>query len=309
MIWCTILNPTLDVICKVDELCGGKTYVDSECLQMPSGKGLNVARVIQALGEEVGVHGLLPEYDCRRIIALLDGSGIQHRFLSIPGGMRINTTILEERSGGSTHISTSSIPLPPRIQHDYMAFAAQYMQPGDFWCCSGSLPKGFSDNTYAALIEKGTAAGIKTVLDSRGQAFKRGVRARPLMIKPNLNELEEFFGEPVQGVHHIALKGKRFLDMGVSYVFISLGADGMIALHKNDCLLCSAPGVPVQDTVGCGDAMVAGVLVAFKRQFSFTETCRMAVACGSAKAMQNGPGMINGTQVWQLMEEVSVTAV
>ncbi|MBN1575133.1 MAG: hexose kinase [Chitinispirillaceae bacterium] len=309
MIWCTLLNPALDVICKVNELHGGKTYLDSECLQTPAGKGLNVARAIRALGEEVGVHGLLPEYDGRRITAVLDGSGIQHHFLSIPGGMRINTTILEESNGNSTHISAASTPFPSRMQYDYTAFAFQHMQQGDYWCFSGSLPKGFADDTYAALIERGADAGITTMLDSRGPAFKRGVRARPLMIKPNMSELEEFFGEPVQGVHHIALKGKRFLDMGVAYVFISLGADGMIALHKNDCLLCSAPGVPVRDTVGCGDAMVAGVLVAFRRRFSFSETCRMAVACGSAKAMQNGPGVIDGTTVWQLMEEISVTAV
>jgi 1-phosphofructokinase family hexose kinase len=223
--------------------------------------------------------------------------------------MRINTTITDEHSGISTHLSALGTSLPPRIRHEYAAFAAEQLQQGDFWCLSGSLPRGFADDTYADLITAAADAGARTLLDSRGAAFKRGVRARPLIIKPNLSELEEFFGEPVQGVHHIAFKGKRLLDMGVAYVFISLGADGMIALHKNDCLLCSAPSVAVRDTVGCGDAMAAGVLVAFKRQFSFTETCRLAVACGSAKAMRSGPGTIDNTAVWQLMEEVTVTSV
>ena len=208
MIWCTLLNPSLDVICRVNELHSGKSYTDSECLQIPAGKGLNVARVIQALGEEVGVTGLLPEYDGKRINAVLEGNGIVHRFFSIPGGIRINTTILEEKNGNTTHISTVSPPIPSRIQHEYFAFAAGQMKQGDYWCFTGSVPKGFSDDTYTELINRGTLVGIKAALDSRGQVFKKGVRARPLIIKPNLSELEEFFGEQVQGVHHIAFKGK-----------------------------------------------------------------------------------------------------
>jgi 1-phosphofructokinase family hexose kinase len=309
MIWCTLLNPALDVVYRVDGLHNGKTYTDCPCDQVPAGKGLNVARVVQALGEEAGVHGLLPEYDAKRLTSMLDGYEIPHQFFPVPGVMRINTTITEEGSGSSTHLSAAGTLLSERMRHEYAQFAARSMQQGDYWCFSGSLPRGFADDTYADLIAAATGAGAKTLLDSRSAAFKRGVRSRPMIIKPNLSELEEYFGEPVQGVHHIAFKGKRLLDLGVTYVFISLGADGMIALHKNDCLLCNAPPVAVRDTVGCGDAMTAGILVALKRQFSFSETCRMAVACGSAKAMRSGPGSIDGSAVWQLMEEVSVTSV
>ena len=52
--------------------------------------------------------------------------------------------------------------------------------------------------------------------------MKLGVRAKPTVLKPNGVELEEFFGEQVQGVHHMALKGKLLLDRGIPYVFISL---------------------------------------------------------------------------------------
>jgi 1-phosphofructokinase family hexose kinase len=223
--------------------------------------------------------------------------------------MRINTTILDEGTGSTTHISATAPEVSERIQHEYGDFAVQLMHQGDYWCFSGSLPRGFSDDAYAGLIGLCREAGGLSLLDSRATPFQKGLRARPTMVKPNLSELEEFFGEQIRGVHHIALKGKRLLDMGITYIFISLGADGMIALHKNDCILCSAPGVTVRDTVGCGDALVAGVLVAHKRQFSFTETCRLAVACGSAKAMRCGPGVIDSEAVWQLMEEIQITSI
>lgn len=170
-------------------------------------------------------------------------------------------------------------------------------------------PKGFTDDYYSSLINACSTASIKTFLDTKNDALKLGIRARPLLLKPNLAELEQLFDEQVKGVHHIALKGKRLLDMGIAYVFISLGADGMIALHKNDCLLCSVPSIEVIHKVGCGDALVAGVSVAQHRQFNFAETCRLAVACGTAKAMHQDFGEISREEVWKLMEQINITAV
>jgi tagatose 6-phosphate kinase len=58
--------------------------------------------------------------------------------------------------------------------------------------------------------------------------------------------------------------------------------------------------------VGCGDALVAGLLTGYSRKFSFTEMCRMAVACGASKALHTGAGTIERNEVWQLMEEVKI---
>jgi tagatose 6-phosphate kinase len=309
MIWSTLLSPSFDVVYTVDELVNGMTLCDSECTQIPAGKGINVARVVKSLGEEVTVTGLVPEYGMKRFSAMLDSLGIGHHLFGVPGDVRVNTTILERGSGASTHIAAAPPVLPARLQHEFTEFIAGRMQAGDYWCFSGAVPKGFSEDAYATLLDLCSQHGGQTLLDTRGVALQKGLRSRPLIIKPNLSELEEFFGEQIRGVHHIALKAKRFLDMGITYIFISLGADGMIGLHKNDCILCSAPTVEVRDTVGCGDALVAGALVALKRQFSFTEACRMAVACGSAKATCSGPGVINLDTVWQLMEEVRITSV
>jgi tagatose 6-phosphate kinase len=309
MIWCTLLNPTLDVTYTVSELQSGKTHIDCLQTQIPAGKGLNIVRVIRTLGEEVTVTGLLPEFDGKRVTAFLEDRSIAHHFFPVSGGMGVNATVVEDKTGDVTHIVAASPKVSSRIQHEFTTFAAQKMKSGDYWCFSGSIPQGFSDDAYSSFIKCGEEIGVKSVLDSQGAPLKRGIRTRPFMIKPNLSELEEFFEEQIKGVHHIALKGKRLMDMGVTYVFISLGEDGMIALHKNDCLLCNAPSIQVRDTNGCGDALVAGALVAIKRQFSFTEICRMAVACGSAKALHRDPGKVNSDNVWQLMEDVHITSV
>ncbi|MBN1757084.1 MAG: hypothetical protein JW863_02135 [Chitinispirillaceae bacterium] len=309
MIWSTLLHPSLDVVYRLPELQGGSEYRDCSCTQVPFDKGLNVARVVHALGEEVHVAGIVPEYGLKRFADMLDANGIVHRLFPVPGDLRVTTTILESETRGRTRIAATPLVIPSRLQHDFTGFIARQMKSGDYWCFSGDLPRGFSDNAFSVLLDAGSEQRCQTLLDTSGVPLQKGVRSRPTIIKPNLSELENFFGEQVRGVHHIALKGKRLLDMGITYIFISLGADGMIALHKNDCILCSAPSVEVLSSEGSGDALVAGVLVALKRQFSFTETCRLAVACGSAKTVCKGPAGINPDTVWQFMEEVRITSV
>ena len=309
MIWSTLFNPSLDIVYTLPELRRGSTCRDCDCRLVPAGKGLTVALVVQALGEEVCIAGLLPEYERKRFTTMLDANGISHFLFSIPGDMPVTTTIKERENDTGTRLAAVPSVVPGRLQHEFSEYAARHMAAGDFWCFSGPLPGGFSDDGFNDLIGICAGRGGEALLDTSGISLQKGIRSRPAIVKPNLNELEEFFGEQIRGVHHIALKGKRLLDMGIAYVFISLGADGMIALHKNDCILCSAPAVEVKETAGCGDALVAGVLVARKRRFSFTETCRMAVACGSARAACGGPGILRPDMVWQLMEDVRITSV
>ncbi len=309
MIQCAMCNPAVDVLYMLDELMPGTTLVDVPSSIYPAGKGINVAKTVKALGEDVRVVALIPENDQVRFSTYMDTLEIGHEFYLVPGNARINSTISEKQIGQVTHINCVGTTYPPRVQDEFILFIRQRLKRGDYWAFTGSLPRGFGSDTYAQLIRSARDKDITCLLDSRGEALSLGIRAFPTMVKPNLTELEEFFGEQIQGVHHIALKGKRLLDVGIEYVFISLGADGMIAIHKNDCLLCSGPLIEPVDTVGCGDAMVAGLLVAQSREFSFAETCRMAVACGAGNALHHGPGVIERDEVWHLMEQVRIEAV
>lgn len=310
MIYCTLLNPALDVLYHIEEMHPGQRYDNAFSVQQPSGKGVNVARVVKTLGEEVCIVGLMPERDVHHFSHYLSSIGVGGHFYPIRGSMRVNTTIREKNTGNMTHITSSGYRLSTRIQDELQEFVEKHMQSNDSWVLTGGLPQGFDNDAYMKIIQQCRKNNIGTLLDSKGLALNMGVRARPHMIKPNLTELEGFFGEQIEGVHHIALKGKKLLDMGIEFVFISLGSDGMIALHGNHCLLCSAPPLEgVVDTTGCGDALVGGILVAQKRNFSFMEICRLGIACSVSNALHTGAGMVDNDEIWRLMEIVKIEAV
>jgi len=275
----------------------------------PAGKGINVARVIKELGEDICVAGIIHEHNYAQFTHYLDSLGIASHFCVIPGVTRINVTLLESANRQTTHINSLQQSVPSSVEDDLRAYFRAHLKQGDLCIGTGSLPEGISSDFYFNLVKICTDVGAETMLDTTGEALRMGVRSKPVMVKPNLVELEDLFNEKVQGVHHIALKGKRLVDMGIQYVFISLGSDGMIAIHENDCLLCSVPPVRAVDTVGCGDALVGGLAAAYCRSFSFTEMCRMAVASGTSKSLHAGPSIVTRDEVWQLMEEVTIKSV
>jgi 1-phosphofructokinase family hexose kinase len=305
-----LTNPAVDVIYGLDEIHPGTTATALKSRIVPAGKAVNVARVVKALGEEVCVVGIVHAHNRDQFLGYLDDAGISSHVVVVPGATRINVTIRESKTGQTTHLSGLQAAMPSTVQQEALESVKSHVHgEGDICVFAGSLPAGLGNDYYQKIIPTCKEKGAFCLLDTSGKALKFGVRAKPHMIKPNLEELEEFFGETVQGVHHIALKGKRLVDMGIEYVFISLGSDGMIAIHENDCLLCGAPPIRAVDTVGCGDALVAGLMTGYCRKFSFTEMCRLAVACGASKALHSGAGAVDRNEVWQLMEDVKIKSV
>jgi 1-phosphofructokinase len=309
VVYCTLLNPAFDILYPVENFVPGNTLRDIPYRRFCAGKGINVARIVRTLGEEVCVIGVMPEDDEKRFVSYLESREIYYRFFTVPGDVRLNVTVLERHGGAASHLNSASPKLSQQAQNAFMRFVGKHLSADDLWCFTGSIPPGFDEELYAKMIRSCREAGIDAFLDTRGRALRYGVRARPAALKPNIAELEEFYGEHIRGVRHMALKGKRFLDKGIPYVFVSLGSDGMMALHGNECLLCVPPQVKTQDTVGCGDALMAGLLVGWKRRLPFRELCRLATACGASKAMHEGPHTVVKEEVKRLMEDVKITAV
>ena len=108
MIYCTLLNPSIDLIYTIENFAPGTTQRDVPLGMYPAGKGVNVASVVRILGEEVCVTGVMPERDAHRFTACLEARGIEHHFFSTPGDVRSNVTIIEQKDGVVTHLNSAS---------------------------------------------------------------------------------------------------------------------------------------------------------------------------------------------------------
>ena len=78
------------------------------------------------------------------------------------------------------------------------------------------------------------------------------------MIKPNRAELEQLVGCTLSTIGEVAGAARTLIDRGCDAVLVSLGADGALHVDADAAMHAEAPIDDVVNTVGAGDALLAG---------------------------------------------------
>jgi len=148
------------------------------------------------------------------------------------------------------------------------------------------------------------------VLDTRDELLAEGIKARPMVVKPNLEELSVLKGRLVQNVQQALAVGQELADGGVSIVLMSLGAGGAVAVtRKQGNWVAKPPKVEAVNSVGCGDAMVAGFAAASLSGKGFADCLRWSIAAGAANATRFENAGCTREDVMKLIPEVQLSRV
>jgi len=306
MIYTLTLNPALDRTLLVENLKFEDANRVKKELRYAGGKGIDVSRVINELGGDSIALGFVGGYDGMELEGRLINEGINCDFVEIAEETRINVFI-ENKSGGKR---TSLHAKGPKVSPSELATLynkiKKLVSPASWFIISGSLPSGLSNNIYAQFIHLMKNSGAKVFLDSDGLPLKKGIKAIPFAIKPNLFELERLAGKNIKDEKQMILFGKRLNDKGITYVFISMGEKGMLLISKDEVLKATPPKVKVQSTIGAGDSSVAGFVYAYEKKMSIPDCLRMAVACGTATVLTPGTALCKTEDVTRIIRKCKV---
>src|SRR5690625_1318603 len=110
MILTLTLNPAVDISYKLDQLSMDTVNRVEDVSKTAGGKGLNVARVLTQLGEEVAASGFLGGRLGNCIRSQIDLLGINDFFIEISGETRNCIAVIHE--GKQTEILESGPTIP-----------------------------------------------------------------------------------------------------------------------------------------------------------------------------------------------------
>ena len=96
---------------------------------------------------------------------------------------------------------------------------------------------------------------------------------------------------------------------GAETVAVSLGRDGVLVVSGEGVFRGLTPDVPVVNTVGCGDSMVAGFAVSLARGKPLEEAIRFAVAVSTANALTKETGYYRREDLDRLLPEIRVERI
>ncbi|MFD0110561.1 1-phosphofructokinase family hexose kinase [Streptomyces sp. NPDC127164] len=195
MILTVTLNTALDITYRVPGLRPHASHRVREVTERPGGKGLNVARVLAALGHEVTVTGFAGGTTGDTVRAGLTGvPGVADALVPVAGATRRTIAVVDERTGDTTQLNEPGPAVAPAEWNAFQEAYEELLAGAAAVALCGSLPPGVPVGAYAGLVRAARAAGVPVLLDTSGEPLRRGVAARPDIIKPNADELAELTG-------------------------------------------------------------------------------------------------------------------
>ncbi|MTI66847.1 MAG: 1-phosphofructokinase [Firmicutes bacterium] len=308
MITTITLNPSIDTRYMLDDFEKNGVFRAKKVHKTPGGKGLNVARVIKQLDKSVKTTGFLGGKSGDFIKESLDTLNIENSFIKIKNDTRSCIAILS-KDGGQTEVLE---PGPEVFKKEIDNFLLEYenlLLESDVICASGSLPKNIPSDMYKKLIEKAKSKDVKFILDTSGEALKKGISASPYLIKPNKEELEGIFKVKINSQKELIDYGKKLSKSGIEIVVISLGKKGAIVINKDKTYKVNLPKVNVVNPVGSGDSMVAGFAIGIKRGLNTKKLIEFASICGTANAMEDETGKVNLDNIKRLENKIEVKEI
>jgi 1-phosphofructokinase len=252
-------NPSVDRTLEISSLTPGGVHRATAEHEEPSGKGVNVSRALTSNG--MASLAILPVGGSAgaQLQALLRAEGVDFDTIGISEAVRVNIS-LTEPGGRATKINATGPELSAAELSSLTRALLDRVREGDWVVASGSLPRGVSSDYYATVCGLVHQAGGRLALDTSGQPLLDGLSAGPDLIKPNVEELEEAVGRPVDTLGDAVAAAQRLIELGARSAVVSMGRDGALLVGAGQVLHASARVPNPRSTIGAGDALLAGFI-------------------------------------------------
>ena len=291
MILTVTANPTVDRVYFVDDFETGKVHRAKRISRSAGGKGINVARVAEILGCNVGAMGFVGGYTGDFIVSEMENQGVKNLFTHIKGETRTCVNITDA-DGASGEILEEGPEILEEEKNRFIKAFSECVQDYDVICVSGSLPKGLTSDFYKELVKISKDNGKKIIVDTGGKALEEILASKPYMVKPNQDELSVLMNKEIKTDEDVKEALFYLLEKGVEIPFISRGKDGAAALIDGKCYKFLPPEVKVINTVGSGDSTVSGVAVGLDMGYNIETSIKLGIASGTANTQFEQTGIV-----------------
>jgi len=290
MILTVTANAAIDRTLCIEELAPGRLHAAVSDHAQAGGKGVNVARVLHALGIPVHALVLVGGEAGDWIVKDLERAQIPCSAVHASGESRTCLALLETKSGRTTQVHGAGVTADPALARALIARTAELARGADWVALCGSLAPGLPADSAGTLVEAARRAGARVAVDTSHGALRSAWSRGPELVRVNRDELAavlELARPEVPAPPYPALGS---VAMGV----ISDGAFPVEAwCEAGRRWQVMPPVVPVHNTVGCGDAMLAGLLGALSEGRSFEDALLGALALAAAQAESRYAGVVD----------------
>jgi tagatose 6-phosphate kinase len=271
-----------------------------------AGKAVNVAKVLQALGERPLLAGFFGGDRGEAMKTALGARGIEMEVTPVSARTRQCITVIDESAGTQTELVEESGAVSAGDYETFLQRVAERVKNCRAVVMSGTLTPGGPPDFYARCLRLAHEAGALTVVDAQGPALTEALSAGPGLVKPNRSELSATLGHDLRDEKALISAMREMQGRGAQRVVVTAGSEPTLAFDGVQFWRARAPKITALNPIGSGDAFTAGLVWRLLRGDDLGEACRWAVAAGAANALTLMAGEVDRKEVERLAAEVSV---
>lgn len=283
------LNPALDKSTETERLLPDEKLRCDPPRWEPGGGGINVSRAIRLLGGDSLCIYLAGGPTGYKLEELMKEEGINQQRIESKEATRENLVIYEKSSQRQYRFGMPGAQVSEEELEACLQAIRDLPEGVEYLVASGSLPTGAPDDFYGKITQLTNEMGIRCVVDTSGKALLKAAEQGVGLLKPNLGELSQLAGKEHVNAMEQEEIAKQIISQGkASMLAVSLGPRGAMLATKEHIEYVVPPTVKILSTVGAGDSMVAGMVLALSLGKSQPDMIRWGVAAGTAATMTPG---------------------
>lgn len=314
-------NPVFDRTITVNELIPGAVMRTLNVELTAGGKGINVARVLRALGRAAPLIIPTGAQDRAQYESFLETEGAQAQLIDVLGPIRTSSIYLEQVSNRVTVVNDAGHPMSKadwNATHESIIAATE---SGDIVLVMGSFPPDLDPNSLVSLIDGIHDQDAEVLIDVNPQCLSASLSANPDVVTPNVDEAEAALQHgraDVMDSHildHDLTRDRaekaalKLCQRGARRAFVTAGAAGVAMASGDQIEWAASYPVEAVSAVGAGDSFVAGLAHEWSatgqgQVVDWATAMRFGVATSANSCEQVRAGGVSPVRVQEIMSSL-----
>ena len=289
------LSPAWQAIMRFPKVVPGEVNRAATVWRCASGKVLNVAAAVAHLGHPVRAVTILGGTPAAAMTTEMQQLGVEMIVVPTRGETRTCTTLLDDARGETTELVENAGAVESTELSAFATALTEAAADAAVAVLSGSLPAGTPDTLYRDLLARLTCP---VVLDARGPEMLKALQQRPLLVKPNREELAATFGQPLDDQAAVLQACDALRARGAQWVLITAGSQPAVVVGPAGRFrLLPPPVVDLVNPIGCGDCLAAGFAAGIASGQAPLAALRQGLAAAADNVRRHLAGRLDAAEV------------
>jgi len=293
MIYTLTTNPAIDMNIQSKKIEPSVVNRVENSKYFPNGKGINVSLVLKHYGINSKVLGFFGGFTGKFIKDELEAQEFEVIPVWIDHPTRINVFINDEKDEFKL---VDKGPFIPQFQQKELLNVIRNLTDCKYLVISGSLPQGIDDSYYDKIFNICKEKNIDIIIDISSTKLKELLKFKPLLIKPNDEEIKDIFGIELKNELDVKKTFIKLHEMGARNVLLTMGDKGLYFSDGKKIHYCNAPKIKFLSSACAGDAALGAFLSEWIVEKDLELALKKASATGANVAESEGLGSLSNVE-------------